>query len=299
MGKIVVVGSANTDMAVKSARLPAPGETVLGGKFLMNPGGKGANQAVAAARMGGEVTFLAKIGDDLFGREAVAAWQKETIDTSHVAVDPEEPSGTALIMVDEKGENCIAVASGANGTFRPDDLLPARPVIVNADVVLMQLEIPLDTVQTAAEWAAAEGVRVILNPAPAAELPAELLTKLFLITPNETEAEILTGVAVRDEASARRACDELHRRGVPNVVITMGKRGAFASCGGFREVILACPVRAVDTTAAGDVFNGALAAALAERQTWAEALRLAARAAAVAVTRPGAQSSAPYRAELE
>lgn len=298
MRRVVVIGSANTDMVVKSERLPIPGETILGGRFLMNPGGKGANQAVAAARMGGKVIFIAKVGNDLFGHEAITAWQKEKINTSHVTVDPENPSGAALIMVDSRGENCISVASGANGTLSPTDLLPARDVIECSDVVLMQLETPLETVRTAAEWAAAKGVRVILNPAPAAKLPDELLACLFLITPNETEAEILTGVRVNDESSARRACAELHRRGVANSIITMGGRGAYLSCGTFRGVIPAYPVKAVDTTAAGDVFNGALAVALAENQDWGTAVRLAARAASISVTRPGAQSSAPFRFEF-
>lgn len=298
MGKIVIIGSANTDMVVKSERLPVPGETILGGRFLMNPGGKGANQAVAAARMGGEVIFIAKVGNDLFGREAIAAWQKEKIDTRYVTIDPENSTGAALIMVDSKGENCISVASGANGTLSPADLLPARDIIESADIVLMQLETPLETVRTAAQWAEEKGIRVILNPAPAAKLPDELLASLFLITPNESEAEILTGVRVNDENSARHVCAELHQRGVANVIITMGRRGAYLSCGAFREIVPAYPVKAVDTTAAGDIFNGALAMALAEGQNWSSAVRLAARAAALSVTRSGAQRSAPLRSEV-
>lgn len=298
MGKVVVVGSSNTDMVINSARIPVPGETVLGGKFFMNPGGKGANQAVAAARIGGEVTFIAKIGNDLFGREAVDGWKKEGIDTGYVVIDPENPSGVALIMVDSKAENCISVASGANGTLCTADLLAARKVIEDADIVLMQLETPLETVQTVAGWAAEKGVRVILNPAPAAKLPDELLSTLYLITPNETEAGLLTGVNVTDETSARQAAQILHDAGVENVIITMGRQGAYLSCDSFAGIIPAYQVKAVDTTAAGDVFNGTLAVALAENADWEKAVRFAGRAAAISVTRAGAQKSAPYRCEI-
>ena len=299
MAKITVIGSANTDMVVKSERIPSPGETVLGGQFLMNPGGKGANQAVAAARMGGSVTFITKVGDDFFGRDAVASWRREKIDTSYVRVDPGNPSGAALILVDRKGENCIAVAPGANAALRPEDLAPAREVIESADMLLMQLEIPVETVLCAARWAAARRIPVILNPAPAVSLPDALFPALCAITPNETEAEILTGIRVTDEASAREAGLILHRRGVKNVVITMGKQGAWASCAEFQEMIPARPVKAVDTTAAGDVFNGTLAVALAEHLDFRAALQLASKAASVSVTRQGAQSSAPFRNEME
>ncbi len=185
MKKIVVLGSTNTDMVVKSERIPAPGETILGGRFLMNPGGKGANQAVAAARLGGGVVFVAKVGDDLFGREAKALFAKEGICTDHVLTDASEPSGVALIMVDAKGENCIAVASGANGALSAGDIAVARGAIEQAGVLLMQLETPVETVLCAARWAASKGVAVILNPAPACALPDELFACLSLITPNE------------------------------------------------------------------------------------------------------------------
>lgn len=213
MKKIVVIGSTNTDMVVKSERIPVPGETILGGRFLMNPGGKGANQAVAAARLEGDVTFIAKVGDDLFGREARALFQKERIDTSHLLTDPDNPSGVALIMVDAKGENCISVASGANASLSPRDLEAARNVIEAADVLLMQLETPVETVLCAARWAAAKGRTVILNPAPAAALPPELFPCLALITPNETEAELLTGIRVDDGTSARKAARKIVRHG--------------------------------------------------------------------------------------
>ena len=299
MKKVMVIGSSNTDMVVRSARIPVPGETILGGKFLMNPGGKGANQAVAAARMGGEVTFIAKIGNDLFGRETLAAWKEEQIHTGFVQIDPEEQSGVALIMVDAKGENCISVASGANAALFPENLEDARGAIENSDVLLMQLETPVETVLCAAKWAAAKGVPVILNPAPVQRLPEELYKQLTLITPNETEAEILTGIKVTDEASAEEAAKILCSRGVDSVIITMGSRGSYVYCNGKGEQVPVRPVKRVDTTAAGDVFNGALAVGLSEGMTLKDAVLLASEAATVSVTRIGAQSSAPYRNECQ
>lgn len=298
MKSIVVIGSTNTDMVVKAARIPAPGETILGGRFLMNPGGKGANQAVAAARLGGKVVFVAKVGDDLFGREAKTLFSKEGIHTEHVFTDPSEPSGVALIMVDGKGENCISVASGANGTLSPADLEAARGEIERAGLVLMQLETPVETVLCAAQWASAKGVPVVLNPAPACALPVELLECLSMITPNESEAQLLTGVRVVDEASALLAAKELCAKGVKQVVITMGSKGAFVFADGQGKMVPAVKVKAVDTTAAGDVFNGALAVALTEDRPLAAAVTFAAQAAALSVTRMGAQASAPYRDEI-
>lgn len=299
MNKIVVLGSTNTDMVVKSARIPAPGETILGGRFLMNPGGKGANQAVAAARLGGDVVFIAKVGDDLFGREARSLFAKEGIRTEHVFTDPNEPSGVALIMVDDKGENCIAVASGANGTLSPADLEAARGEIERAGLLLMQLETPVETVLCAAQWAAAKGVPVVLNPAPACKLPDELFACLSMITPNETEAELLTGIKVNNDASAEAAAQALCVKGVKRVVLTLGAKGAFVYADGRGARVPAVKVEAVDTTAAGDVFNGALAVALTEDRPLAAAVSFAAKAAAISVTRMGAQASAPYRNEIK
>ena len=298
MKKIVVLGSTNTDMVVKSARIPAPGETILGGRFLMNPGGKGANQAVAAARLGGDVAFIAKVGDDLFGREARSLFAKEGIRTDYVFTDPNEPSGVALIMVDGNGENCIAVASGANGLLSPADLAPARSVIERAGLLLMQLETPVETVLCAAQWAAAKGVPVVLNPAPACRLPDELFACLGMITPNETEAELLTGIRVHNDASAEAAARALCAKGVKRVVVTLGAKGAFVYADGRGARVPAFKVEAVDTTAAGDVFNGALAVALTEDRPLAAAVSFAAKAASISVTRMGAQASAPYRNEI-
>ena len=296
--KIVVLGSTNTDMVIAGARIPVPGETVSGGKFLMNPGGKGANQAVAVARLSarrGVCTFVAKVGDDLFGRETAARLKREGI-AARLVVDPAEPSGTALIMVDAKGQNVISVALGANGTLAPDDLAPFATDVAQAAVLLLQLETPVETVLAAAKAARAGGATVILNPAPARKLPRALYAQLDWITPNETEAEILTGVRVTDVASARRARDWFQARGVRHVLVTLGAKGVY--CGDCDRIFPSRRVKAVDCVAAGDTFNGAFAVALAEGRECADAIAFAQRAAAISVTRPGAQSSIPFRREL-
>ncbi len=298
MKKIVVIGSSNTDMVISGKKIPAPGETVLGGKFLMNPGGKGANQAVAVARLAGRkgaCMFIAKVGDDLFGRETAARLKKDSID-ARLVVDKKEASGTALILVDGQGQNVISVALGANGTLSPKDLAPHKKAIENASVVLLQLETPIATVLWAAETAHAAGVPVVLNPAPAAKLPAKLYKCLDWITPNETEAELLTGVKVTDAASAAKAVAALKKRGVKNALITMGAKGCY--CGNCQKIYPARKVKAVDCVAAGDTFNGAFVVALAEGKCCADAIAFAQRASAISVTRPGAQSSVPTRAEL-
>lgn len=295
---LLVIGSSNTDMVVKTGRFPKPGETLLGGTFFMFSGGKGANQAVAAARYGGQVTFVAKVGDDVFGQQAREGFQREGINTDYVAVDEENASGMALIVVNAQGENQITVASGANGTLSQDDVQRAAQAMQEAQVVLLQLETPLSTVVFAAGLAAKAGKKVILNPAPAQILPAELYPHLFLITPNQTEAELLTGIAVTDEASARQAAILLLDRGVANVVITLGAKGALLHNATLSIRVSAPAVKAVDSTAAGDVFNGVLSVSIAEGQPVEVGVRAACQAAAVSVTRMGAQSSAPYRYEL-
>ena len=296
--KVVVLGSTNTDMVILGKKLPVPGETVSGGTFLMNPGGKGANQAVAVARLSakeGACTFIAKVGDDLFGRDTAARMKKDGI-AAHLVVDKKEPSGTALILVDAKGQNVISVALGANGTLSPKDIAPFRGEIENAAALLMQLETPLETVVWAAKVAHGAGVPVILNPAPARKLPKELYPMIDWITPNETEAEMMTGVKVTDATSAAKATEVLRNRGVGHVVITMGSKGAY--CGDCRRLYPCLKVKAVDCVAAGDTFNGAFVVALAEGRTCADAIRFAQKAAAIAVTRPGAQSSVPFRGEV-
>jgi ribokinase len=296
--KILVVGSSNTDMVIKTTNFPAPGETILGGRFLMNAGGKGANQAVAAARLGGLVTFVGKIGDDIFGKQAVQQLEDEGINVDFIAVDPENPSGVAMITVDRHAENSIVVAPGSNGTLSPADFDKALPELIASEFVLMQLEIPVATVEYISGKAAGMNKKVILNPAPAAVLSDELLKNLYLITPNETEAELLTGIKVTNQESAQKAAILLQEKGVEIVIVTMGSAGAFLLEKGKSSLIKAPKVDAVDTTAAGDTFNGALVVALSEGKTIHDAIAFANQAASISVTRIGAQSSIPNRNEI-
>lgn len=286
-------------MIIKVDRLPQSGETVIGGEFSTTPGGKGANQAVAAARAGGKVTFIARVGKDIFGEMAVEGLRANAINTQYVVKDRNSPSGVALIYVAKNGLNSIAVASGANSRVSPADVRKAKGTFPEADVLLVQLETPLKTVRFAAKLAAANALRVILNPAPAQALPSSLLNGLYLLTPNEIEAELLTSVKVRNEVSAARAAERLLSRGVRNVIITMGAKGAFVAGEPLRRFVPAYRVTAVDATGAGDVFNGALAVAIAEGKTLFEAAVFANAAAAISVTRLGAQPSAPTRKEIE
>jgi ribokinase len=297
--RILVIGSSNTDMIIRLDRIPRPGETILGGAFSTAAGGKGANQAVGAARAGGCVTFVARVGRDMFGEQAVAGFMKDGINVEHIVRDAAAPSGVALIFVAKDGENSIAVASGANGALAPADVRKAKGAFAEAAVLVMQLETPLATVQAAADLAAQAGVPVILNPAPAQPLPTQLLKRVSILTPNETEAELLTGIKVDDEASAAQAAARLRKLGVQTVIITLGARGAFIAEAGGNQLVPGFKVKAVDTTAAGDIFNGALAVALAEGQPLAGAVRFANAAAALSVTKLGAQPSAPLRRDIE
>jgi ribokinase len=296
---ILVVGSSNTDMIIKLDRIPRPGETILGGAFVTAAGGKGANQAVGAARAGGQVTFIARVGHDMFGDQAVAGFIRDGINVNHVVRDKTNPSGVALIFVAKDGENSIAVAGGANAKLSPADVRKAKAAFAAASVLVMQLETPLETVQAAADFAAKAGVRVILNPAPAQPLPDKLLKCVSILTPNETEAELLTGIAVTDTATAAVAAAKLRALGVQTVIITLGARGAFVATESGQQLVPGFKVKAVDTTAAGDIFNGALAVALAEGKPLKQAVRFANAAAAISVTRLGAQPSAPTRREIE
>ena len=298
MKNILVVGSSNTDLIIRVPRIPRPGETVLGGEFSTAAGGKGANQAVAAARAGGRVTFVARIGIDGFGDRALANFKLDNIDARFVLRNDDVPSGIALITVDERGENSISVASGANALLSAADIERAAEAFAAADILLLQLESPLETVAAAVREAKKRGVPVILNPAPARDLDDELLRLVTVLTPNEHEAELLTGIAVRDERTARDAARRLRARGPGTVIVTLGERGVHALAAGFEGSVPAFKVDPVDTTAAGDVFNGALAVALAEKRPLPEALRFAQAAAAISVTRSGAQPSAPTRAEI-
>ncbi len=291
--KIIVIGSSNTDMVIKAAKIPVPGETVLGGEFKMGPGGKGANQAVAASRLGGDVTFICKVGNDLFGENAIKGYKKDCIDTSSVLYS-EKPSGTALIMVDEGGENIISVAPGANGDFTPEDVEKVADVIRKADYVVFQLEIPVETVLAAAKIASEAGAYVILNPAPACKLPSELFKYISLVTPNQTEIAILTGIDGDIEAGMTR----LNEMGVKDVILTLGSKGSAIWDGKKAEIVPAQKVKAVDTTAAGDTFCGALCVALSEGKTKKEAVEFATKASALTVQKMGAQESIPYRKDI-
>jgi len=297
-GKIVVVGSSNTDLVVRLSRLPRPGETLLGGKFATVAGGKGANQAVAARRAGGRVSFIGRVGRDEFGERALFDLARERIDVRGVSRDHSTPSGVALIMVSARGDNIIAVSSGANGRLTAAQIVRARKIFSGAAVVLLQLEIPMPAVCIAARLAREAGARVILNPAPAIPMSRALLKNVSILTPNESEAELLTGIRVTHEASAARAARRLHEQGVGTVIITLGSRGAYVSSVSMCERVAANAVKAVDTTAAGDVFNGVLAVALAEDRSLRDAVHYANAAAALSVTRRGAQSSAPSHAAI-
>jgi len=297
MKKILVIGSSTIDMVVKADKHPLPGETVLGGNFLMNPGGKGANQAVAIARLGGELTFVTKVGNDVFGKQIIEGFRKENIQTDYVFVDENYPSGAALIMVNAAGENCIVVAPGSNANLWMSDMEQVQN-ITTAAFILMQLEIPIETISIIAKSAKMNHQKVILNPAPAQHLSNDLLEGLYLITPNETEAAILTGISVTDDASADLAAGYLLNKGVENVIITLGKQGAYFKNKELSFTIMAPEVHALDTTAAGDTFSGALTVALTEGMNWEKAVRFAVEAASISVTRMGAQVSVPFRNEL-
>ena len=294
---VLIIGSSNTDMVVKTEHFPKPGETVLGGTFLMNPGGKGANQAVAAARLGADVRFVAKTGNDIFGKQALDGFEKEGIDTRFMTESAGLASGVALITVNAQGQNEIVVASGANMDLHPTDI--ADDAFDHVALALLQLEIPAETVSWALAKCAEKQIRAILNPAPAMQLGPAFLKGLYLITPNETETELITGIAVESEEALQKAAQHLFEQGVQNVIITLGSKGIYLAGDGFTGIIPTPVVEAVDSTAAGDVFNGALLKALADGATLEQASRFACRAAAISVTRMGAQSSAPYQHELD
>ena len=300
--RVVVVGSINVDLVVRVATLPRPGETVVGGRFASVHGGKGANQAVAAARAGGRTTFVARVGDDSMGRAAIEAFRAEGIETDFIGVTPHCPTGVALILVDGAGENSIAVAGGANDRLSSDDIERARPAIEAADVVVLQLEVPLEAVAHAVAIATAAGTRVILNPAPARHLPATLLAHIDVLTPNETEAGSLashapTTMPLADDAET--LASSLLGLGPRTVVLTLGPAGALVATGQALTRVPAFPVEPRDTVAAGDVFNGCLAVMMAEGLDLVAATRFAAAAAAISVTREGAQASAPHRTEID
>ncbi|MDD7251470.1 MAG: ribokinase [Prevotellaceae bacterium] len=298
--KIVVVGSSNTDMVVRVGHFPKPGETMLGSGFMTAQGGKGANQAVAAARLGGDTIFVARLGDDVFGKRSLQLLKAEGMDTRYVKTTPGVASGVALITVDDKAENEIIVASGANAHLSVDDVKAAEADIKQAAILLMQLETPLPALIYAAKVAHEAGVLVILNPAPfpPEPLPEELLRHVDIIIPNETEAQGMTGIEVTDDASVLAAIRAIQARGVGQVIITVGKRGAATMLDGQLATIPTFPTKAVDTTAAGDTFCGALCVALSKGYKLQEAIRRANKAASISVTRMGAQPSVPTADEV-
>ena len=298
MKKIIVIGSSNVDMVVRTSHMPAPGETILGGEFFMNQGGKGANQAVAIKRLGGNLIFMAKLGNDVLGRQSVGYFKKEGIDTRYIALDEDSASGVALISVDDHAENSIVVASGANMLLNEQDVDKMLEEMCEGDILLMQLEIPLQTVEYAARKAFGKGVKVVLNPAPARSLPKELFRHLYMVTPNRIEAEMLTGIKIANDADVEKVAEEICAMGVKNVIITLGSKGCLIREEGVSYRIDAFKVEPVDTTAAGDTFNGALCVGLSEGMDLKQAAVMASKASSIAVTRMGAQSSIPYREEL-
>ena len=296
---VLVVGSANMDLVVQCSRFPLPGETIFGNKFQMFPGGKGANQAVSCARLGVKTYFIGKIGKDDLGKKLSETMRKDGIDLTNLLTDENEHTGTALITVDSNGQNEIIVISGSNMNLTTSDVREKRGVFAKAGVVLTQLEIPLETVVETARLAKENDSIFILNPAPAREIPEEIYSLIDYLTPNETELQILSNMMVSDENSAEKAAKLLLEKGVKNIIITMGEKGALLVNQYHTELHSTRKVDVVDTTAAGDAFNGALAYSLACGRELSESINFANRAASISVTRMGAQSSMPVITELQ
>lgn len=298
-GKLVVLGSINADHILNLETFPAPGETVTGNHYQVAFGGKGANQAVAAGRSGANIAFIACTGDDDIGSSIRQQLASDNINVDPVSVIDGEPTGVALIFVNGEGENVIGIHAGANAALSPARVEAQRERIAEASALLMQLESPIDSVLAAANIAHENHTTVVLNPAPARVLSDELLALVDIITPNETEAEKLTGIRVENDEDAAKAARVLHKKGIDTVLITLGSRGVWASVKGEGQRVPGFKVEAVDTIAAGDTFNGALIAALLEDKALFDAIRFAHAAAAIAVTRKGAQPSVPWREEIE
>lgn len=299
MNKLVVLGSVNADHVLQVPSFPRPGETLHGEGYAVIPGGKGANQAVAAARLGADVAFIACVGDDSFGVNIRESFKSDGMNVDAVMIEKNTPTGIAMIQVSASGENSICISAEANNHLTPERIKPFSSLIRGAEMLLMQLETPIETIQAAAETAKLAGTVVVLNPAPAQSLSDELLKLVDIITPNETEAEQLTGIQVKDMPSAQQAADKLHKKGIKMVMITLGSQGVWLSQAGQGQQIKGFIVKAVDTTAAGDTFNGALLTRLLEKATVEEAIRFAHAAAAITVTGKGAQTSIPHRQAVE
>jgi ribokinase len=297
--KVVVVGSINMDLVIRSPRIPLPGETILGRDFKTLPGGKGANQAVAASRLGAQVEMIGCVGDDGFGRELLSILQKEGIGTQHVPLLPLTPTGIAMITVSDQGENTIVISSGANGKVTPEMVRQAEQSIAQADILLVQLEIPLDAVEEAVRLARRHQVTVILNPAPAQPLPKSLLAQVDILTPNETEGKLLVAQKSDIEMNPQEIIQALSNMGPSRILLTHGEDGVYFNDVDAVTHIPAYKVQVVDTTAAGDCFNAGLAVSLAEGSDFKEAIRFAQKAASLSVTRFGAQPSLPFRSEVE
>lgn len=299
MKPIVVVGSSNMDLVARTPRIPVTGETLMGTDFFMVPGGKGANQAVAAAKLGGQVIFIARLGNDVFGSQSLENFKRVGILTKHIQQLEGVPSGIALIAIDEAGKNSIIVVPGANGRLTSADIDKARSDIAGASAVVAQLEVPMEAVERAAVLAGENGVPFILDPAPARPLSSALLSRVNILKPNEIEAQTLTGLSVKDPDSAEKAAKALLSQGVKQVLITLGDRGFLLADKGSAEYIKPYKVKAVDSTAAGDAFTGALALGIAEGKSLRDAALFANAAAAISVTRLGAQSSMPTKSEVD
>lgn len=297
--KLVVLGSINADHILTLDHFPHPGQTLNGQKYQVAFGGKGANQAVAAGRSGANTAFIACVGDDALGHEIKAQLANDNVQTDAVSVVKNESTGVALIFVNQVAENCIGIHAGANACLTPEYVQQHKALIASADALLLQLETPLQSIIDAAQIATDAGVKVILNPAPARELPEDLLRLVDVITPNETEALSLTGIIIHNESDAANAACVLHTKGIKTVVITMGARGVWLSESGEGQLVSGFKVNAVDTIAAGDTFNGAFVTALLEGKTPSEAAQFGNAAAAIAVTRSGAQPSVPWRQEID
>ncbi|CAM3790165.1 ribokinase [Rouxiella silvae] len=298
-GKLVVLGSINADHVLNIRQFPQPGETVMGSHYNVAFGGKGANQAVAAGRSGADISFIACVGSDDIGERVRKQLASDNIDTRPVEAIADTTTGVALIFVNADAENVIGIDAGANKALTPEYLARYQQQIIDASALLMQLESPLESVIAAARIAHDNGTQVILNPAPACELPDELLSLVDMITPNETEAEKLTGVKVITADDAACAAKVLHAKGIATVIITLGSKGVWLSQQGEGKSVPGFSVKAVDTIAAGDTFNGALVTALLEGKPMDQSVRFAHAAAAIAVTRAGAQSSVPWRHEID